>query len=111
MRQDRERTEVEDGVADAGVACALERRDQHLVRRDLNDLPVAHAGAAAVLDHVAQPRHLGQAAHAVMRRRHLGDAPAAADQSALIGDAPPGAFQRIERVVRRLRSEARRRQG
>ena len=100
VRQDRERAEVDDGVADAGVACALERRDQHLVGRDLHDLAMAQAGAAAMLDHVAEPRHRRQAAHAKMGRRDFGDAAAAAHQRVLVGDAPPGAFQRLERVVR-----------
>ena len=105
VRQDGERAEVEDGVADAGVACALERRDQHLVGRNLHDLAMAQAGAAAMLDHVAEPRDLRQAAHAEMGRRDFGDATAAAHKCVLVGEAPPGPLQRLERVV--LRREQR----
>ena len=90
---------------------ALERRDQHLVGRDLHDLAVAQAGAAAMLDHVAEPRDLRQAAYAEMGRRDFGDAAAAAHQRVLVGDTAPGALQRLERVVLRLESEARGRQG
>ena len=102
VRRDVERAAVEDGVADAGIGAALERRDQHLVGRDLHDLAAARAGAAAVLDDVAQPGDRRQAAHAVMGRRDFGDAAAAPQQRALVGETAPDALQR-RRAGRRRR--------
>ena len=44
MRRDREWAAIEDGVADAGVGAALERRDEDVVGPDLDDLAAARAG-------------------------------------------------------------------
>ena len=55
IRRHQERAAIEDGIADAGVGAALERRDEDVIGPDLDDLSAAQTGVRAMLHDVAKP--------------------------------------------------------